>query len=391
MASFQTHQSAFTNLTSLRLGVLSTSDGWPDTTVDTRFEENYILAISSVLGRNRCLKSVSLKLCRTFDPTPIINALVSLPFLNNVDMDWRPTPEELSQLFSDPALDSLLHAEHLVQILDGPHPTLRELDISRCGSFHSGDHIWMLLGRCPHLHSAVLPGELSKQDVARLRGILSKLCPLIGHLTFTDSLPGGDGPDHGNIGEVIAAVPDLKHLIMRQATILQQFSVVDMLLKLQTSRLESIELVRLYEIGMQEADVPMILACLPQLRRFLSDTPLSVYRAIEVYQARKRESSPASWTADLRVLDIRLNRSREEDENLSPEDQAEFMSWISFSFKNLESLTIRHWDTVRYKVAPISREVRFDIAQALASLSTMQSLKHLEIFSEVFPLPLLQK
>ncbi|KAF9935972.1 hypothetical protein BGZ67_002833 [Mortierella alpina] len=259
---------------------------------------------------------------------------------------------------------------------------LRELDISRCGSFHSDDQVWMMLGRCPNLVSALLPGELSERDVNRLRDIISAYCPLIGHLAFTDSLPGGDGPDHGNLGEVIAAVPDLKHLIIRQATIPQRLSVVDILLQPQTSQLESLELVRLYEVGMQEADVPMILACLPRLKKFISDTPLSVSKAIDVYHACKRQSSPVSWAADLKVLDIRLNRSFDEEARLSPEDQAEFMSWISFSFKKLESLTIRHWDAMRYKFAPVSREVRFDTAQALATLSAMQSLVYLEIFNE---------
>ncbi|KAF9959998.1 hypothetical protein BGZ72_008197 [Mortierella alpina] len=417
LASFHTHRLAFTNLTSLRLGVLHTYEGRPKTALDTGFEENYIHGISSVLEQNRCLKSVSLKLSRKSDPTPVIEALVSLPFLDNIDMDWKPTSEELSQLSTDPALDSLLHAEHLVQILDGcqqlcrlrlagcinpnvknialpayrPHPTLRELDISRCGSFHGDDIVWMILGRCPNLFSAVLPGELSKQDVDCLRDILSEHCPLIGHLTLTDSLPSGDGPDHGNIGEVIAAVPGLKHLTIRQATIPQRLTMLDMLLHPpQASQLESIELIRLYEIGMQEADVPRILACLPRLKRFVSDTPLSVSKTIEVYRAYKSQSSPVSWAADLKVLDIRLNRSIGEDENLSPEDQAEFMSWIS-SFKKLESLTIRHWDTMRYKFAPVSREVRLDIPQALASLRSMQALKHLEIFNEVLPLLLPQK
>ncbi|KAG9324325.1 hypothetical protein KVV02_006571 [Mortierella alpina] len=408
---------AFTNLTSLRLGILCTTEGWPKTTLDTGFEENYIFGISAALEQNRHLKSVSLKLSRKFSPAPIIKALISLPFLGNVDLDWRPTPEELSQFSSDPALDSVLHAEHPVQILDGcrqlytlrlagffrssadntalpayrPHPMLRELDISRCGSFHSDDQVWMMLGRCPNLVSALLPGELSERDVNRLRDIISAYCPRIGHLAFTDSLPGGDGPDHGNIGEVIAAVPDLKHLTIRQATIPQRLSVVDILLQPQTSQLESLELVRLYEVGMQEADVPMILACLPRLKKFISDTPLSVSKAIDVYHACKRQSSPVSWAADLKVLDIRLNRSFEEEASLSPEDQAEFMSWISFSFKKLESLTIRHWDTMRYKFAPVSREVRFDTVQALATLSAMQSLEYLEIFNEVLPLPSRQK
>ncbi|KAF9572398.1 hypothetical protein EC968_009972 [Mortierella alpina] len=413
LASFHIHSPALTNLTSLRLGVFCTPEDWPETTLEAGFEEDYIFGISSMLDQNRCLESVSLKLSRKFNPTPIIKALVNLPFLNNVDIDWTPTPEELSQLSSSPALDSLLHVEHLPQILDGcrqlyqlrlagcfgpnandaamptyrPHPMLRELDISRCGSFHSDDHVWMLLGRCPNIASVSLPGELSKQDVNRLRDIISVHCPLITHLEFKDSLPGGDGPDHGDLGEVIAVVPDLKHLTISQATIPQRLSIVDILLRPQTSHLESIELVRLYEVGMQEADVPMILACLPRLKRFISDTPLSVSRVIEVFQACKRHSSPLSWSADLKVLNIRLNRSFEEDVNLSPEDQAEFMSWISFSFKKLESLTLRHWDALRYKFAPVSREVRFDIPQAMTSLSAMPSLKHLEIFNEILPLP----
>ncbi|CAO3566669.1 unnamed protein product [Mortierella alpina] len=418
LESFHTHSAVFTNLTSLRLGVLYACEGWSTTTLDAGFKENYVWGLSSVLKQNRYLKSVSLKLSRKFDPTPIIRALVSLPFLNNVDLDWRPTAEEISQLSSDPALDSMLHAQHLVQILDGcrqlcslrlagcfspkvdntalpayrTNSMLRELDISRCGSFHSDEHVWMLLGRCPNLFSASLPGELSKRDVDHLREILSEHCPLIGHLAFTDSLPGGDGPDHGNIGELIAAVPGLKHLTISQATIPQRLSIIDMLLHPpQTSQLESIELARLYEVGMQEADVPMILACLPRLKRFIADTPLSVSKAIDVYHACKRQSSPVTWSADLKVLDIRLHRSLEEEANLSPEDQAEFMSWISSSFKKLESLTIRHWDTLGYKFAPVSREVRFDIPQAQASLSAMQFLKHLEIFDNVLPLPLRQK
>ncbi|KAF9964976.1 hypothetical protein BGZ70_005640 [Mortierella alpina] len=392
LESFHTHSPAFTNLTSLRLGILYTCEGWP-TTLDAGFKENYVFGISSALKQNRHLKSVSLKLSRKFDPTPLIKALVSLPFLDNVDLDWRPTAEEVSQLSSDPALDSMLHAQHLVQILDSCRQLcrLRLADISRCGSFHSDEHVWLLLGRCPNLVSASLPGELSKSDVDHIRDILSEHCPFIGHLAFTDSLPSGDGPDHGNLGEVIAAVPGLKHLTIRQATIPQRLSIVDMLLQPQTSQLESLELARLYEIGMQGADVPMILACLPRLKRFISDTPLSVSKAIEVYHACKRQSSPASWSADLKVLDIRLHRSLQEEVNLSPEDQAEFMSWISCSFKKLESLTIRHWDTVGYKFAPMSREVRLDIPEAQASLSTMQFLNHLEIFDSVLPLPLRQK
>ncbi|KAG0206890.1 hypothetical protein BGX28_001759 [Mortierella sp. GBA30] len=379
------------------------------------FEESSIQKILTTLTWNQCLRSVRLKLPYKSDPEPIILALTKLCFLDEIDIDWKPTQDDLEQLAPDQVLKSRLCAEHLFRILDNccyllrlrlagclslnsgvsapigrSHLLLRELNISRCGSFHRDQSVWKTLSLCPVVVSVALPGELSKDDVKHLRNIISEHCPLIESLSFIDDLPGADGPEHGDIGEIIAVVQKLKHLIIRQATIPQRLSLVDML-QPHASQLESIELVRLYEVGLQESDVPLLLARLPRLRRFVSDTPLSLTRILDVYRAVKGEHSTSpsesdAGTEELRALDIRVTRLRDEDEQLGRGNQDEFMDWISSSFRNLESLVIRQWDPSRYMFAPVSREVRLDIPRAQSSLRSMLHLKHLEIFDKVLPL-----
>ncbi|KAG0203136.1 hypothetical protein BGX28_004506, partial [Mortierella sp. GBA30] len=405
IASFQDLGPICTNLTSLRLGMPGEYETSPTRQLLDGFEESSIQKISNTLMWNKCLRSVRLKLSYKSDPEPIILALTKLRFLDEIDIDWKPTQDDFDQLAGEQGLKSRLCAEHLFRILEGcrhllrlrlagclnlnsgvsvpigkSHPLLRELNISRCGSFHRDHSIWKMLSLCPTVVSVALPGELSKDDVEHLRNIVLEHCPLIESLSFIDDLPGADGPEHGDIGEIIAAVQKLKHLIIRHATIPQSLSLVDML-QPHASQLESIELVRLYEVGLQASDVPLLLASLPRLKRFVSDTPLSLRRIFDVYRATKVEPS-TSPSESLRTLNIRVTRLREEDEQLGHGDQDEFMGWISSSFRNLESLVIRQWDPTRYMFAPVSREVGLDIARAQSSLRSMLRLKHLEIFDK---------
>ncbi|KAF9186866.1 hypothetical protein BGZ51_001722 [Haplosporangium sp. Z 767] len=453
--------SACTNLTTLRFGFLldfATTETQsllalcsPSTLQKFRKGRGAtVVTISQILQQNPWLQSVGLKLPPSDDATMVLETLKGLRFLGELDIDWTRSrwQNELEQMEnahqeqgSGQSVDlgtvgpqrhhrrSFHCVQHIYSILDGchclkklriagnanenedehqmlqihpknyrTHTLLQVLDLSRGGSFFQTNLTWKAIGLCPALHALKLPQELSKSDVKALVETLPGYCPWIENLTFSSDLPAGDGPDHGNIGDIMDAMNCLRNVTFRQATIVGRRPILELLHR-HVNSIESMEIKRMYDIGHQETDIPALLAHLPQLKWFISDTPLSIHKIIEYYQQSSQHqdqstpssgndnitafsSSPFSNTSGLRVLDICVTRLRQEEE-LSIADQDTFTTWICSSFKDLEVLMIRHWDPTQYEYAPYTSDVALDITRMQRSLRQMKSLRTVQIFGRV--------
>ncbi|KAG0250121.1 hypothetical protein BG011_008649 [Mortierella polycephala] len=452
---------ACTNLTTLRFGFLldfATPETQslhalcsPSTLQKFRNDRGTtVVTISQILQQNPWLQSVGLKLPPSDDATMVLETLKGLRFLEELDIDWTRSrwqneleqtedahqEQESGQSMGMDAAGSQrrprrsFHCpQHIYNILDGchclrklriagnanenenehqmlqihpedyrTHTLLQALDLSRGGSFFQTNLIWKAIGLSPALHTLELPQELSKSDVRALVEIIQDHCPWIESLAFSSDLPAGEGPDHGDIGDIIDAVNCLRHVVLRQATIVDRRSILE-LLHAHANSIESLEIKRMYDIGHQETDVPALLVHLPRLKRFVSDTPLSLHKIIEYYQQPSQQqdqptlssgndnitalsSSSFSNTTNLRVLDICVARLRQEEE-LSIADQDAFTAWICSSFKDLETLVIRHWDPTQYEYAPHTSDVALDIPRIQGSLRQMKFLRTAQIFGQV--------